>query len=85
MDRDDYISNGELFLVLKMMVGNNLKDAQLQQIVDKTIMEADKDGDGKLSFEEFSAMVSNTVRSLFILLRLLSRRIHSLTADLTVF
>ncbi|KAG8811934.1 Calcineurin subunit B [Serendipita sp. 399] len=60
MDRDNYISNGELFLVLKMMVGNNLKDAQLQQIVDKTIMEADKDGDGKLSFEEFSAMVSNT-------------------------
>jgi len=60
MDRDGYISNGELFLVLKMMVGNNLKDAQLQQIVDKTIMEADKDGDGKLSFEEFSAMVSNT-------------------------
>jgi Ca2+-binding EF-hand superfamily protein len=25
MDRDGYISNGELFLVLKMMVGNNLK------------------------------------------------------------
>ena len=62
MDRDDYISNGELFLVLKMMVGNNLKDGQLQQIVDKTIMEADKDGDGKLSFEEFVQMVSNTVR-----------------------
>ena len=66
MDRDDYISNGELFLVLKMMVGNNLKDAQLQQIVDKTIMEADKDGDGKLSFEEFSAMVSNTVSCDFL-------------------
>jgi len=60
MDRDGYISNGELFLVLKMMVGSNLKDAQLQQIVDKTIMEADKDGDGKLSFEEFSLMVANT-------------------------
>jgi serine/threonine-protein phosphatase 2B regulatory subunit len=44
MDRDGLISNGELFLVLKMMVGNNLKDQQLQQIVDKTIMEADKDG-----------------------------------------
>ena len=44
------------------MVGNNLKDQQLQQIVDKTIMEADKDGDGKLSFEEFALMVSNTVR-----------------------
>jgi len=60
MDRDGFISNGELFLVLKMMVGNNLKDQQLQQIVDKTIMEGDEDGDGKLSFEEFSKMVVNT-------------------------
>ncbi|ORX34468.1 putative calcium-dependent protein serine/threonine phosphatase [Kockovaella imperatae] len=60
MDRDGYISNGELYLVLKQMVGNNLKDQQLQQIVDKTIMEADKDGDGKLSFEEFTNMVAST-------------------------
>ncbi|KAG6867753.1 Calcineurin subunit B [Termitomyces sp. T159_Od127] len=36
------------------------QDQQLQQIVDKTILEADKDGDGKLSFEEFAQMVSNT-------------------------
>ncbi|MCO5606755.1 hypothetical protein L7F22_060945 [Adiantum nelumboides] len=43
-----------------MMVGNNLKDQQLQQIVDKTIMEADKDGDGKLDFEEFKEMIGNT-------------------------
>jgi len=60
IDRDNYISNGELFIVLKMMVGSNLKDQQLQQIVDKTIMEADKDGDGKISFEEFQAMVETT-------------------------
>ncbi|CAD6583457.1 MAG: Calcineurin subunit B [Cyphobasidiales sp. Tagirdzhanova-0007] len=60
MDRDGYISNGELYLVLKMMVGNNLKDQQLQQIVDKTIMEADQDGDGKIDFDEFKAMVANT-------------------------
>ncbi|EEH03051.1 calcineurin regulatory subunit CalB [Histoplasma capsulatum G186AR] len=60
IDRDGYISNGELFIVLKMMVGSNLKDMQLQQIVDKTIMEADKDGDGKISFEEFTRMVENT-------------------------
>ncbi|SCV72376.1 BQ2448_3913 [Microbotryum intermedium] len=85
MDRDGYISNGELFLVLKMMVGNNLKasrpssaprtssatdakpelncdmqDQQLQQIVDKTIMEADQKGVGKLDFEDFKAMVANT-------------------------
>uniref|UniRef100_A0A3Q2H6M8 Protein phosphatase 3 regulatory subunit B, alpha n=2 Tax=Laurasiatheria TaxID=314145 RepID=A0A3Q2H6M8_HORSE len=57
MDKDGYISNGELFQVLKMMVGNNLKDTQLQQIVDKTIINADKDGDGRISFEEFCAVV----------------------------
>ncbi|RMZ88823.1 hypothetical protein DV736_g3961, partial [Chaetothyriales sp. CBS 134916] len=60
IDRDGYISNGELFIVLKMMVGSNLKDQQLQQIVDKTIMEADGDGDGRISFDEFQRMVENT-------------------------
>ena len=39
--------------VLKTMVGSNLSDKQLQEIVDKTILYADKDGDGKISFEEF--------------------------------
>jgi serine/threonine-protein phosphatase 2B regulatory subunit len=60
MDNDEYISNGELFQVLKMMVGNNLKDTQLQQIVDKTIVFADKDEDGKISFDEFCSVVGNT-------------------------
>jgi len=60
MDRDGYISNGELFIVLQMMVGSNLRDDQLQQIVDKTIMEADKDGDGKLSYDEFLDMIKDT-------------------------
>ncbi len=32
IDRDGFISNGELFIVLKMMVGSNLKDMQLQQV-----------------------------------------------------
>ncbi len=36
-----------------MMVGSNLNDVQLQQIVDKTILEADVDKDGKISFDEF--------------------------------
>ena len=54
IDCDGFISNGELFQVLKMMVGSNLTDVQLQQIVDKTIIEADTiDRDGKISFEEF--------------------------------
>lgn len=48
MGNDGYISNGELFQVLKMMVSNNLKVTQLLQIVDKTILLADKDEDGKI-------------------------------------
>ncbi|CAG0891634.1 unnamed protein product [Cyprideis torosa] len=60
VDNDGFISNGELFQVLKMMVGNNLKETQLQQIVDKTILFHDKDADGKISFEEFCAIVGNT-------------------------
>ncbi|KAI0979971.1 hypothetical protein GJ496_003694, partial [Pomphorhynchus laevis] len=63
MDKDGFISNCELFKVLKMMVGANLKDDQLQQIVDKTIINADKDGDGKISFEEFCQCVGDSLIS----------------------
>lgn len=60
IDNDGFISNGELFTVLKMMVGNNLSDTQLQQIVDKTILEADEDKDGKISFQEFVKVLEHT-------------------------
>ena len=75
MDNDGFVSNGELFQVLKMMVGNNLKDAQLQQIVDKTILMYDKvsetrsevdativkfqENKNKINFEEFCDVVGN--------------------------
>ena len=58
-DDDGYISSNDLYTVLKMMVGNNLTDNQLQQLVDRTIMKADEDKDGKISFEEFKKMVKN--------------------------
>ena len=38
------------------MTGSALTDEQLQQIVDKTIIYADTDGDGKISYEEFCAV-----------------------------
>ena len=57
INNDGFISNGELFQVLKMMVGNNLNDTQLQQLVDRTIIKADTDFDGKISFQEFCVMV----------------------------
>ena len=87
IDKDGFISNGELFAVLKMrslatpsalyivgmhptytskdatssrvkmMVGDNLNDVQLQQLVDRTIVKADEDFDGKISVPEFCKMV----------------------------
>ena len=57
INNDGFISNGELFQVLKMMVGSNLNDVQLQQLVDRTIVKADTDFDGKISFNEFCVMV----------------------------
>eukprot|EP00116_Pleurobrachia_bachei_P017426 sb/3477688/ len=55
--------------VLKMMVGTNLKDVQLQQIVDKTILIADRDGDGKISFEEFAAYLFKNKTAIYTLRR----------------
>lgn len=52
-----------------MMVGNNLKDTQLQQIVDKTILFADKDEDGRINFEEFCSV--NNISLIFICLSIL--------------
>ena len=39
---------------------NPRKDTQLQQIVDKTIIYADQDGDGKISYDEFCAVSSSS-------------------------
>ena len=62
IDNNGFISNVELFQVLKTMVGDNLKDFQIQEIVDKTIRSADEMGDldGKISFDEFCQVVEKT-------------------------
>ena len=43
--------------VLKMMVGSNLTENQLQEIVDKTILQLDKDQDGMINYQEFSDII----------------------------
>ena len=60
MDGDGVISNGDLFSSLKIMIGSNLSDLQLQQLVHRTILQGDQDRDGKLSFEEWCQMVEHT-------------------------
>jgi len=57
LDRDGFISNEELFKVLKMMTGDNLTDVQLQQIVNRTILYLDKNSDGKIGLEEFTQVI----------------------------
>ncbi|KAK2194655.1 bifunctional Calcineurin B protein/Fibronectin type II domain/Fibronectin type II domain superfamily/PA14 domain/EF-Hand 1 [Babesia duncani] len=52
-NKDGYISNGDLFKTIKLMVGENLTDIQVQQLVDRAIISGDKDGDGMLSFQDF--------------------------------
>ncbi|XP_004540012.1 calcineurin B homologous protein 1 [Maylandia zebra] len=53
LDRDDKISRDELLQVLRMMVGVNISDEQLGSIADRTIQEADTNGDSCISFNEF--------------------------------
>jgi len=59
INNDGFISNGDLFNSIKMFVGENLTDIQIQQLVDRTIIQADKDCDGMLSFEEFADHVKD--------------------------
>lgn len=40
--------------VLRLMVGVQVTEEQLESITDRTVQEADEDGDGAVSFMEFS-------------------------------
>ena len=57
IDGDGLISQDELKAVLKQLVNTSLSDAQLQQIVEKTILDLDGDGDGKINFQEFKLIL----------------------------
>jgi hypothetical protein len=53
-DEDGFIDKNDMFALMKLMIGNELSDAQISEIVEKTLQDLDEDKDGKLSFEEFS-------------------------------
>ncbi|KAJ8256583.1 hypothetical protein COCON_G00187350 [Conger conger] len=52
-DKDGKISRAELLHVLRMMMEMQVTEEQLESIVDRTITEADVDGDHAISFDEF--------------------------------
>jgi len=60
LDDDDKITREELLAVLHMMVGANISSDQLASIADRTILEADRDGDQSISFEEFCKILERT-------------------------
>ncbi|XP_065776397.1 calcineurin B homologous protein 2 isoform X1 [Muntiacus reevesi] len=54
LDRDGKISRHEMLQVLRLMVGVQVTEEQLESIADRTVQEADEDGDGAVSFLEFT-------------------------------
>nr|QBH72769.1 calcineurin b subunit [Carausius morosus] len=60
LDNDDKISRDELLAILHMMVGANISEEQLTSIAERTILEADQNGDQMISFEEFCTALERT-------------------------
>ncbi|KAL1110134.1 hypothetical protein AAG570_008211, partial [Ranatra chinensis] len=60
LDQDELISREELLAVLHMMVGANISEEQLASIAERTILEADQNGDQMISFEEFCKALERT-------------------------
>jgi len=60
LDDDERITKEELLAVLQMMVGENISEDQLLSIAERTILEADTDGDGMISFEEFCSVLTRS-------------------------
>jgi calcineurin B homologous protein 1 len=60
LDDDDTISRDELINILNMMVGANISQEQLISIAERTILEADQCGQGKISFDDFCKALERT-------------------------
>jgi len=60
LDDDEKITKDELLTILQMMVGDNISEEQLLSIAERTILEADSDGDGMISYEEFCKVLDRS-------------------------
>ena len=52
-DKDEKINKTELMGILKMLVGTNIPEEQINAIAERTIAELDVDGDQSITFKEF--------------------------------
>ena len=52
-DKDDKINKSELLGILRMLVGSNIPEEQMNAIAERTITELDSDGDMVITFQEF--------------------------------
>lgn len=57
VNNDKYVDHGDLYIIMKKLVGDDLEDSQIHEIVAKTIAEHDADRDGKLNYEEFLKVI----------------------------
>uniref|UniRef100_U5EZJ6 Putative calcineurin b logous protein 1 n=1 Tax=Corethrella appendiculata TaxID=1370023 RepID=U5EZJ6_9DIPT len=60
LDDDETISREELLNILHMMVGANISQDQLNSIAERTIIEADSVGNGKITFDDFCRALERT-------------------------
>jgi len=56
-NNDGYITNGDLFTTLQIIVEDNLTDIPLQPLVDRTLIAADKDMERKFHMKSFVIIV----------------------------
>jgi Ca2+-binding EF-hand superfamily protein len=60
VDGDGFINEIDLFTIIQSMLGSNVSDEQIRNIVQKTIADADVlDSDGSISFAEFKRSMFN--------------------------
>lgn len=60
VDGNQAIDDSDLTHVLQMLVGENMTSDQISELAMETLRDADMDGDGLLSLEEFSKTISKS-------------------------
>ncbi|KAI6171134.1 hypothetical protein M3Y97_01066000 [Aphelenchoides bicaudatus] len=53
LEKNNFVTRAEFRIILNTMIGADISEEQLDNIVERTIVEADLDKDDKISFEEF--------------------------------